>query len=332
MTHKKILLLLLCCFMIQFLQSQDIHFTQFYNAPLTLNPALAGDLEKNHRINLNYRNQYSEVLRGDAYNAYNLSYDKKVSLKNGNALGMGFSSFADRAGELNFGTNQGHLSIAYHKRLGSDTLAKHILSFAVEYGIVERKVDLTNARWPSQHDGNGGFCPTCPEPQGPSFNPDFLHSDINIGLNWSSKISSSFSFAIGTAIRHLNQPNISFYGDQSNEKLSQRFTAHAQANWKLGTVTSLSPRFLYNQQGAYKESTLGMLLDFELGKPSLSVGHYLRMSNEIVGGINSDAFITVFSMDFNVFRFGISFDVPLSNDTRGGGNNGAAELTTAVRF
>ena len=43
---------------------QDIHFSQFYMSPLTLNPALTGVMNCNTRFVGNYRNQWSPVIRG----------------------------------------------------------------------------------------------------------------------------------------------------------------------------------------------------------------------------------------------------------------------------
>ena len=43
------------------LLSQDIHYSQFYNAPLTLNPALTGIFRGDIRFQANYRNQWRSV-------------------------------------------------------------------------------------------------------------------------------------------------------------------------------------------------------------------------------------------------------------------------------
>ncbi len=41
--------------------AQDIHYSQFYASPLTLNPALTGVNECNYRIGAMYRNQWKSV-------------------------------------------------------------------------------------------------------------------------------------------------------------------------------------------------------------------------------------------------------------------------------
>jgi len=44
------------------LKAQDPHFSQFYAAPLYLNPALAGTSAGNYRVGVNYRDQWRGAL------------------------------------------------------------------------------------------------------------------------------------------------------------------------------------------------------------------------------------------------------------------------------
>jgi hypothetical protein len=56
-----LLTLLLCCWNTR-LTAQDKHFTQFYAAPLALNPALTGALDGKYRVSTIYRDQWRKVL------------------------------------------------------------------------------------------------------------------------------------------------------------------------------------------------------------------------------------------------------------------------------
>ena len=47
---------------------QDIHFSQFYSSPLTLNPAYTGNYEGNWRVMSNYRTQWSAIA--EPYKTY----------------------------------------------------------------------------------------------------------------------------------------------------------------------------------------------------------------------------------------------------------------------
>ena len=43
--------------------SQDLHFSQFFNSPLTTNPANTGFIpDGDFRLGINYRNQWSSIM------------------------------------------------------------------------------------------------------------------------------------------------------------------------------------------------------------------------------------------------------------------------------
>jgi hypothetical protein len=45
------------------IQAQDLHFSQFYNSPLTTNPANTGFIpDGDYRLGVNYRNQWSSIM------------------------------------------------------------------------------------------------------------------------------------------------------------------------------------------------------------------------------------------------------------------------------
>src|SRR5947208_10581033 len=62
--NRKIIWVFLVC--VQFSGygfGQDLHFSQWFNSPLTTNPANTGFIpDADYRIGANYRNQYSEVM------------------------------------------------------------------------------------------------------------------------------------------------------------------------------------------------------------------------------------------------------------------------------
>src|SRR5436190_20001483 len=60
---KLFILLALCLQLGNGLHAQDLHFSQFFNSPLTTNPANTGFIpDADYRIGANYRNQYSTVM------------------------------------------------------------------------------------------------------------------------------------------------------------------------------------------------------------------------------------------------------------------------------
>ena len=47
------------------IHAQDRHFSQFFNSPIQLNPALAGVIDGTYRVNLNYRDQWNKLTNGN---------------------------------------------------------------------------------------------------------------------------------------------------------------------------------------------------------------------------------------------------------------------------
>ena len=100
------------------MSAQDIHFSQFYLSPLNLNPAMTGVMNCNVRLVGNYRNQWSSVLKSYAYNTYSVSYDQRVPVGRHDFFGIGGTFWGDKAGQSEFATLQGRLSLSYSKKMG----------------------------------------------------------------------------------------------------------------------------------------------------------------------------------------------------------------------
>ncbi|MEN9002702.1 MAG: type IX secretion system membrane protein PorP/SprF, partial [Flavobacteriales bacterium] len=82
-------------------QAQDIHFSQFYNSPLNLNPALAGNFDGNYRFAGNYRNQWNSVTIPFA--TFSMSADAKDVMGKKN-VGAGIIFNNDNTGDSRFRT------------------------------------------------------------------------------------------------------------------------------------------------------------------------------------------------------------------------------------
>ena len=102
------------------LNAQDIHFSQFFSSPLTLNPALTGAFNGNIRGILNYRNQWNSFA---PFNTFATSVDANFGssfLKN-DIMGIGVNAFSDVAGDTRYSSTQVNLTFAYIKTLGDIT-------------------------------------------------------------------------------------------------------------------------------------------------------------------------------------------------------------------
>ena len=80
--------------------AQDPEFSQYYAAPLYLNPAFAGT-STDHRFIANYRNQWPNIARGYVTTA--ISYDYNLYQYNS---GVGFLATLDKAGTAGMKSSQ----------------------------------------------------------------------------------------------------------------------------------------------------------------------------------------------------------------------------------
>ena len=99
---KKIYAVVLLILSVGYSFAQDIHFSQYYASPLTLNPALTGLVNGAFRASFNYRNQWFNIPTLNTiapYQTYQALVDAPVLRdKLGNDwLGVGGMFYTDKA-------------------------------------------------------------------------------------------------------------------------------------------------------------------------------------------------------------------------------------------
>ncbi len=317
------------------LTAQDIHFSQFYMAPMNLNPAMTGVMNCNIRISANYRNQWASVLRSKAYNTYDIAYDQRIPVGRYDYVGVGATFWGDQAGSLNFGQYQGKLSASFSKRMAGYRDRAHYMVFGMEAAFGQRRLDITRAQWGEEHDGEGGWGgPTGGGEVGLDRN-SFLYPDISAGILWFSVFNEDANIFLGGAYHHLNKANITFY-DGTTENLYSKFTIHAGGEFMLTSRLGLVPGFLLRLQGPSMEIIPGTTVKFILGNArytdqSFQIGLWTRLSNK-ESGILNDALILSTRFDYENFTFGFSYDLNTSSLRPASNSNGAFEFAVQYKI
>jgi type IX secretion system PorP/SprF family membrane protein len=327
---KRIFTLIIVLGALMPLKAQDIHFSQFYMAPLDLNPALTGVMNCNMRFTANFRNQWAAVLKNDAYNTYMLSYDQKVPVGRYDYFGFGGTLWGDRAGALDFGTLQVKLSGSYSKRLGGSRTSAHYMVFGANAGLTQRSINFQNAQFGSQNN-DGSFDPTLNSGEtAPSDN--FLFADVAAGLLWFSVLDERTNFYFGLAGHHLNEANQSFYNG-SIVPLYSKYTFHAGAQIGLTRDFFLVPGFVAFFQGPSFQYNGGTNFRFQLsrgrnGNQTFDIGLWARVSNAIdAEGTTFDAVILQTRFDYDNFGLGFSYDINTSPLRQASNANGSFEFS-----
>ena len=240
------------------MKGQDYRYSQFYNAPLTLNPALTGEPKTDYRLNANYKNQWSSVTDGFKTTAASFDMPMFEDMQGMSKMGVGLSFLSDKAGSTNYGFTNINLSAAYH--IKSNRYNKLSAGLLVGYG--QSSVDLSNVKWESQHNGNNH------DPSSSSGESVFVdqirYLDAGLGIYWTlSDPEYGRKYELGLSVMHVNFPNHSFIS-KNDERLNPKIQLHAGIDLAFSRFT-LKPKLHVMSQGPAYYINIGTLIRFRLG-------------------------------------------------------------------
>ena len=286
--------------------AQDVHFSQFYLSPLTLNPALAGSIDDDQRFVLNYKNQWESF--GTTYRTYAASYDLALMKKKlkGRYIGVGISAYSDKAGTSEFGNTQANLSVSYNLLLNR----KNQIAFAVQAGYGQRSAQLMNLRWDSQYTGSN-YDPSLPTGE-EALNENASFIDLGAGVLWRKAHKKDLGWSLGAAAFHLNQPNLSLIGTTLDNYL-MKYVVHGSVKIDRKKYVIL-PKFFVAKQGGAFEVNVGGLVQRRLGQDSrytrenTSSSFYIGVFYRV-----NDAIVPTVLLEYKrMLSIGISYDVNIS--------------------
>lgn len=328
---KKIFILtLLFAFMLT-IKAQDIHFSQYYAAPVSLNPALTGLHNGDFRIAANARGQWFTIPNpGDIspYNTYQLAYDHSIlrkKLKN-SGLGVGFTAYADEAGNGSLTTQAIMGSVAYH--LALDRFGRHRLSLGIQGGVVFKRIFRSDLVFEQQWDaGQNTFNPFLDDGEGNTFDGSIMYPDFNAGMTFTSMPSSKFGYYVGFALNHIAEPRESFLQSADN-RLGRRYIAHAGASWRTSKYFKILPTVLFMTQTQSQQINIGSAFEYEFAEKIYGfIGGFTRLVGTAENGISNDAIIATVGMEMFNTRVGVSYDFNTSDLRAATKSVGAAEIS-----
>jgi len=315
---KKILFVNLILFIGINCYAQDLHFSQFYNSPLTTNPANTGFIpDADYRIGVNYRSQWGSIL-SQPYNTISASGDAQLfrdKLQNG-WLGLGGVLLSDKAGSGGLRSDKVYGSVAYHQMLGLSSL----LSAGFNLGYVSKRIDPTALKFPDQFNGKffDGSNPT--DVQFQNLNIDYY--DMQIGMNYAYFPQEDIYINAGYSIHHINKPKESFFGDNTEAgKIPVRHIGFVNAILKVNPRVIINPNVYFTTQAKAIELNGGIRANYNLseyGESQLIAGLYYRYKDAIIPTIGFETKKTAFTF---------SYDATLSPLNSFNNYRGAAEFS-----
>ena len=319
--HKKFIIYTISFFSFTgSLFGQDPQFSQFYAAPLYLNPAFAGSTEL-ARIGVNYRNQWPSLAA--SFVTYSAYFDYFFDDYNS---GIGVLFMSDKEGLAGLRTHSIAAQYSYQFRVTE----KLVIRPALQASYNTRSIDFENLVFGDQIDFNGQFKPVTDE----MFNSNWRNNYLDLGTGI---LMYTDRFWFGFAADHLLQPNQSFLDEVS--ELPRKYSVHLGYKILLPTSrdlsyasgyreVSLTPTAQYKQQGQFSQLDAGMYFNYE---PVVFGVWYRGLPFKPLDGIaNNESIIFLAGVSTNGLNIGYSFDYTISQ--LGMQTGGAHEISIRYEF
>ena len=303
--------------------AQDAQLSQFYNAPLYLNPAFTGT-EENTRASINYRNQWPSS-GGIPYVTSLASIDHYIAKYNS---GIGFMVMQNKAGTPSLRSTQ--VSALYSYKVELNDTWTFIPGLQATY--VNQSLDFSKLTFPDQFNNTGFTGGSSQEP---------LNSNTKSYLDFSTGgLLYSNTFWIGSAYHHLNHPNQAFSPLTSN--LPGELNIHAGARIPFasnprGRTTQKSyaekaiiPSIIYESQGKFSQLDIGAYILYQ----PIMIGVWYRglpVKQYAPGYPNNESIIPMIGFNYKDFTFSYSYDFVISSLTTAH-SGGANELSLIYVF
>ena len=295
---------------------QDLHFSQFFEAPLLRNPSLAGLFEGDIRVQGVYRNQWNSISFPYQTGSFNAEYKFPVG-KGEDFMTVGMQFLLDRAGTVALTTTHFLPAVNFHKSLSATR--NTYLSLGFMGGAVTRTLDRSRVTTNNQYDGfgyNGSL------PDGETFNANYAYLDANVGMSFNSTLGADEQhlFFVGLAYHHLNEPVNSFY---RNINHLPKWVVSGGLKLNLDLFSYITFHGDYSRQWPYQEAIGGAMYSRKVGDedvPTYTIhgGMYVRYK---------DALIPVVKMDYYPFSLAVSYDINISKLATASQSRGGFEIS-----
>lgn len=281
--------------------AQDLHFSQYFNAPLLVNPANTGfNPDYDYRVGGNYRNQWGTVTN-NPYKTMSVWADAQLfNNKFEDAwVGVGGALLQDVAGAGNLKSTKGFASIAYHQMLGF----KSLLSGGFNIGFTQKTIDLNKLTFNSQW--NGKFFDVTSSSNEPFVYSSTYYFTLQAGINYAYFVNENLYLNGGVSMSNINRPRESFFAQSNNDdRLEARYTAFGNASVKINDIWMLNPNIYVSKMGTATEVVFGMMVQRDLsadknGSLQFMAGGYYRKNDAIIPTVGFEVRNTKFTFNYD---------------------------------
>ncbi len=278
--------------------AQDTQYSQFYAAPLYINPAFTG-LTAQHRMVFNARDQWPGLP--NAYYSTAFSYDRNYSEINS---GFGLLAAGELAGEGGLWKLEIAPSYAYQILIDDRIMIRPGLKVGyVNLGIDQSKLVFND----EINSGNQ------------TVEPFSLESRAYLDFSTGALVMTEVFWG-GIAFNHINTPNQGLIKNGPGSELPMKFSLHGGAKIPLSMIQqgkpsdkSFSPVLQYKSQGRFDQLDLGFYYD----QNPIVLGVWYRgiplFKKYDKGFWNADAMTVLFGVKKeDNYSIGFSYDFTIS--------------------
>jgi len=318
MLKKSIFLLVAvgCLLQVNTLKAQDPQFSQYYAAPLYLNPAMVGINQKG-RMGVNYRSQWPNI--DASFETFSFFLDHHIEDAH-SSVGIIFTT--DREGLAGLRSTSIGLQYAYQLQLNYAWTFRP----GIEIGYTNQDLNFDKLTFGDQFDNTGLINPTTIE----NFNTGIASNFLDLSMGG---IFYNSSIWLGGAVHHITEPNQSLDGGDS--PLPKRVSFHGGYRIPLNTAKpgnqgskTITPTFNYRAQGDFDQLDLGAFFTLDQFLVGLWYrGLPIKTLDDIA---NNESLIFMMGLQSKRTTFGYSFDYTLSD--LGIGTGGAHEISIVYSF
>jgi len=295
-------------------KSQDIHFTQFYASPLTINPALTGVFDGDWRVSGIYRNQWG-AIGGYPFKTFSFGWDRPIRIYT-EQFNVGIVVLNDQSGVVNLTTNRFYGNFSYLKKKG-----RHMVAIGIQPGYVTEGYDINKYTFNDQFDLGNTNNMFNREILTEKFKNSIAFFDVNAGLMWNYRISRAVTLQFGYTLFHINRPNRSFRNVKSDTtEFGMRNVIQLGAVIALGEKTRFKPNILDVYEKGASELLAGGNIEQDINNPvfkSVYAGAMFRYGwkpskDSIIKAGTFDASSVIVGVKWKNFDLGFSYDINVS--------------------
>jgi type IX secretion system PorP/SprF family membrane protein len=326
----------------------DPTLTMYSFQPLTINPALTGNMDSKWRVNAVYREQGYIVSR--PFRVFSGSFDMQLPINAwaGNIWGFGLNVVNDDQGDSYLVNRRINANFSIGQYL--DARNQHSISVGFAGGLGMRGIDYGDTYWDRQWVGDGFNVRDVISGE-PEDNQVNNYAEVSTGIQYTYYSGDLVEFTGGVGVFHLNRPDVSLYNDTAGTNMQRRTAVHGEFTHKIrdNSMFAIKPKALYSRQASRASLQAGTNFQFlfnegtrttgKRNESSIMLGLFGRFANSTKQNptnpnpekeFNFDILATA-SMEFAGFTFGGGYDVPLGSFQTVNGYEGGFEFMIGYR-